>query len=232
MTFSRTSPDHAHLAATRAPDRSAPPAAVCLVVHGGRSVSQADVTAWQFAVLRMRPLARVLARQLPTVAVYRLRMAVRGWNGTGATATRDARWAVARLRQLHPGVPIVLVGHSMGARTCLLIADEPAVVGVVGLASWLPLDEPVQQLLDVQVRLVHGDRDRIVSEPSTRAFVARLSAAGVEFRRTVLTGTGHGMIRRWRRWNAETVAGVQALLQAARSAQPAPADPVDRFPDR
>lgn len=212
VTFSLTSPDRARLRATRDPER---PTAVCLVVHGGRSVSDAAVAGSQFAVLRMRPIARVLSRRLSGVGVYRLQLAVRGWNGTGAGPTRDARWAVAALRERHPGVPVVLIGHSMGARTCLRIADEPGVVGVVGLAAWLPADEPLAQLRGIPVRLVHGDRDRIVPEPSTRPFVTRLTAAGIDLRRTVLTGTGHGMIRRWRRWNAETVAGVAALLQAA-----------------
>lgn len=212
VTFSLTSPGHAHLHATGAPPN---PTAVCLVVHGGRSVSDAVVAAHQFAVLRMRPIARVLARRLPTVAVYRLQMAVRGWNGTGASPTSDARWAVAALRSRHPGLPIVLVGHSMGARTSVRIADEPDVVGVVGLAPWLPADEPLAQLRGVPVRLVHGDRDRIVPEASTRPFVARMTAAGVDVQRTILTGTGHGMIRRWRRWNAETVSAVTALLRTA-----------------
>lgn len=229
MTLSRTSPDRARLYATTAGARQPiPPTAVCLVLHGGRSVSQMPVAAGQFAVLRMRPIARVLSRRLPTVAVHRLQLAVRGWNGNGATATRDARWAVGELRALHPGVPIVLVGHSMGARTALRIADEPDVVGVLGLAPWLPPDEPLTQLRGVGVRLVHGDRDRIVPEPSTRAFVARLSDAGVDLRRTVLSGAGHGMIWRWRRWNAEAVAGVQALLSAAR---PTSRESADRSSD-
>lgn len=215
MTFSRTSPDHAHLIGMRASGDRSRPRAVCLVVHGGRSVSSAEVMAGQVAVLRMRPIARTLARALPTVAVYRLQLAVRGWNGTGVAAVRDARWAVQTLQELHPGVPIVLVGHSMGARTALRIADEPAVTGVLGLAPWLPADEPLRHLLDVPVRLVHGDRDRIVPEPSTRAFVGRLRSAGVDVRPTVLPDSGHGMLRHWRRWNFETVAAVTELLRAS-----------------
>lgn len=213
--------------------RATEPSALCLVLHGGRSVSEAEVFAGQIAVLRMRPIARVLARELPSVAVYRLQLSVRGWNGTGATAVRDARWAVGVLRDLHPDVPLVLVGHSMGGRTAMRIADEPGVVGIVGLAPWLPADEPLAHLGDVVVRLVHGDRDRIVPEPSTRAFVARLLGAGIDVRRSVLPGTGHGMVRGWRRWNAEVVAAVAALLGArglTRSGR-APVDPPAGDPD-
>ncbi|WP_111766812.1 alpha/beta hydrolase [Nakamurella deserti] len=227
MTFSRTSPDHAHLIGMHAAEgRTAEPSALCLVLHGGRSVSEAEVLAGHIAVLRMRPVARVLARALPSVAVYRLQLSIRGWNGSGAAPVRDARWAVRTLRALHPDVPIVLVGHSMGGRTVLRVADEPAVVGVVGLAPWLPADEPIAHLGAVAVRLVHGDRDRIVPEPSTRAVVARLLTAGVDVRRSVLPGTGHGMVRGWRRWNAEVVAAVTALLGAARRTGPgSPVDP-------
>lgn len=223
MTFSRTSPDHAHLIGMRStPACPGPMTAVCLVVHGGRSVSQAEVFAGQLAVLRMRPVACAVARARPDVAVYRLQLAVRGWNGTGFAAVRDARWAVRTLRERHPGLPIVVVGHSMGARIALRIADEPAVVGVVGLAAWLPPDEPLAQLRNVGVRLVHGDRDRIVAEPTTRTFLARMLTAGVDVRRTVLTGTGHAMLRDRRRWDAETVTAVGALLDRTR---PHPAGP-------
>ncbi len=228
MTFSRTSPDHAHLIGMRSV-RACPGGvtAVCLVMHGGRSQSQAEVFAGQLAVLRMRPIARAVATARPDLAVYRLQLAVRGWNGTGFTAVRDARWAVHTLRERHPDRPVVLVGHSMGARTALRIADEPGVVGVVGLAAWLPPDEPLAQLRDVGVRLVHGDRDRIVPEPSTRPLLARMLTAGVDVRRTVLTGTGHGMVRDWRRWNAATVAAVGALLGGATSGATGPAKPAD-----
>lgn len=213
MTFSRTSPDHAHLIGMRSDGpRTGGPAAICLVIHGGRSVSRAEVFATQVAVLRMRPIARALARARPALAVHRLQLAVRGWNGTGFAPVRDARWAVRTLAGQYPGVPIVLVGHSMGARTALRVADEPAVTAVVGLAPWLPPDEPVQHLVDVPVRLLHGDRDRIIPEPSTHRLIARMLAAGVDVEHRVLPGTGHAMLRRWRRWNDETVAAVTGLL--------------------
>ncbi len=195
--------------------RPAEPRALCLVIHGGRSMSQAEVFAGQFAVLRMRPLARTLTRAFPTVAVYRLQLAVRGWNGTGFSAVRDARWAVQALRDRHPGVPIVLVGHSMGARTALRVADDPGVVGVLGLAPWWPADDPVKHLLDVPVRAVLAERDRIVPEPSTRPLIARMLTAGVDVRRTVLTSTGHAMLHRWREWNAEAITAVADLLARA-----------------
>lgn len=160
------------------------------------------------AVLRLRPIAAAIARNNPAVAVYRAQLAVRGWNGTGASAVRDLRWAVGQLRSLHPGLPIVLVGHSMGARTCFRIADELGVVGVVGLAPWLPADEPIRQFAGVPVAVIHGTRDRIIPADTTLPYLTRLTRSGVAVNRTVLAGTGHAMLRRWRDWNALTAAAV------------------------
>ena len=189
------SDDHAHLLPTAVPD---PVRGVVLVVHGGRSTSTAAVRWWQFASLRMRPVAAAIARRDRTLAVFRLQLAIRGWNGTGGAAQRDVLWAVERLRSRFPARPIVLVGHSMGARTALRMADLPGVVGVVGLASWLPPDEPLRQLTGVQVRLVHGADDRIVPEPSTQPWVARAVRNGLDLDHEVLERTGHAMVRRWR----------------------------------
>jgi predicted esterase len=204
----RRSPDHAHLIRVRRRSSSPAPTAVALVLHGGRSMSDAPVRAFQVAVLRLRPLARAVARAHPEFAVYRLQLAERGWNGTGASAIRDARWALAALRAAHPEVPIVLVGHSMGARTCFRVAGDPNIAGAVGLAPWLPADEPIRQLAGVPIRILHGTSDRVVPESSTRPWLARLTAAGLAVDRTLLTGTGHAMLHRWREWNSQTASAV------------------------
>lgn len=215
VTGTHTSSDHAHLIPVRR--SSGTPDAVALVVHGGRSLSQAEVRGLQVAVLRLRPIASAIARADRNVAVYRLQLAVRGWNGTGASALRDGRWALAELRALHPGLPIVLVGHSMGARTSFRLAGDPDVIGVVGLAPWLPADEPIQQLTGVPVHIIHGTGDRIVPEKTTRPYLARLRSSGVHLEQIVLSGTGHGMLRRWREWNllaADAVASIVTVAQA------------------
>src|SRR5450755_4454970 len=89
-----------------------PVRAVALVLHGGREVSVAPVTAHQFAVLRMVPIARHLASAgAPAgLGVWRLRYRYRGWNA-GADPVADVRWAVQQLRAQHRDVPVVLVGH-------------------------------------------------------------------------------------------------------------------------
>ena len=71
------------------------------------------------------------------LAVARLRYRVRGWNGADAAPVADAHWALDQLTARFPGVPIALVGHSMGGRAALYAAGHPAVRAVVGLAPWI-----------------------------------------------------------------------------------------------
>jgi alpha-beta hydrolase superfamily lysophospholipase len=105
------------------------PEAVVLVLHGGRETSLAPVRARQLAVLRMLPFAtRIFRSGSGRVAVARLRNVTRGWNATGGqepAPVRDAEWALGRLTERFPGLPIGLVGHSMGGRTAMRIGGHP-----------------------------------------------------------------------------------------------------------
>jgi len=76
-----------------------------------------------------------------------------------ADVVTDLHTAIRRLRQAHPDLPLVLIGHSMGgmlaARYAQLHPDEPAVVVLSGpvLGSWPPialadLDEIPDEPLD------------------------------------------------------------------------------------
>ena len=60
-------------------------------------------------------------------------------------------------------VPVVIVGHSMGARTGARVADDPSVRGLVALAPWFPPGEPVAALQGKDLVVAHGRRDRITS---------------------------------------------------------------------
>ena len=158
-----------------------------------------------------RELATAIAKSDRTLAVYRLQLAIRGWNADGGSALNDIRWALKTVQAAHPGRPVVLVGHSMGARLSLRAADDPGVIGVVGLAPWLPAVEPISQLQGVAVRIIHGANDRIVPERSTESYLGRAIAAGIDLDQVVLEDTGHGMLRRWSEWHecaAEAVADI------------------------
>ncbi len=177
--------------------------AAALVLHGGREVSVAPVTAHQLAVLRMVPIARHLASvgDADALGVWRLRFRYRGWNNA-AHPVADVRWAVQQLREQHGDVPIVLVGHSMGGRAALWAADEPGVVGLVGLAPWVTPGEPYKQVVGRRLLVVHGTRDRTTSAKNSKALVDAVRAdSAVDATFVHLHGGGHAMLRRAGTWN-------------------------------
>jgi dienelactone hydrolase len=181
-----------------------PAEAVVLVLHGGRELSADPVRARQLAVLRMRPFARRLTRRgQGRVAVARLRYASRGWNAAAGSAApiRDAEWALRQLTERFPDLPIGLLGHSMGGRTALRIGGHRHVRGVAALAPWLPAGEPVGQLADRRVLLMHGSADRMTSPRATADFAGQVEAAGATVSLVTVTGDGHAMLRRRQLWH-------------------------------
>jgi len=177
--------------------------AVALVLHGGREVSVAPVTARQLALLRMVPIARHLASvgDDAGLGVWRLRFRYRGWN-IEEHPVADVRWGVQQLRELHGDLPIVLVGHSMGGRAALRAADEPGVVGVVGLAPWVEPEEPYKQVIGRRLLVVHGTRDRTTSAKNSKALVDAVRAdSTVDATFVHLRHGGHAMLRRAGVWN-------------------------------
>jgi dienelactone hydrolase len=177
--------------------------AIALVLHGGQEKSVAPSAARQVAVLRMVPVASRLAAAGASagVAVWRLRFRYRGWNKDAADPLADVHWAVQQLRQRHGDVPIVLVGHSMGGRAALRAADEPGVVGVLGLAPWVPPGEPDKQLVGRRLLVVHGTQDRITSARASRALVDTVRGEAAEATFVSLRRSGHAMLRRASLWH-------------------------------
>jgi dienelactone hydrolase len=178
--------------------------AVVLVLHGGQQRSTQPVMNRHASWWRMLLVAKALrpvARQ-HDLAVHLLQYRFRGWNDDRRPSpVEDARWALARLREEHGDVPVVLVGHSMGGRTACRTADDASVVGVVGLAPWLPAGEPAGALRDRALHVLHGTGDRWTSARLSQAFVERVRPTATEATWTPLPGAGHYMLRQVRTWN-------------------------------
>lgn len=191
-----------------------PTRALALVLHGGRSTSTARVRAGQLAVARMRPFATSLRRagSGSGLAVARLRYVVRGWNGAAQSPVGDVRWALGQLAERFPGVPVALVGHSMGGRAAFYAAGYETVRAVVGLAPWLEPGDPFAQLAGRRVLIAHGDLDRMTS-PAASATYARSAARVAESLSYVTVHRErHAMLRRASLWHELATGFVLAVL--------------------
>ncbi len=203
--------------------------AVVLVLHGGQENSTAPATRWYPAYLRMVPFARDL-RRAQGVAVWLLCNRYRGWNAPDLDPVADARWALDRIRARYPDVPVALVGHSMGGRVALRVADDPAVVGVCALAPWTPEGEPVDQLAGRTVFIAHGDRDTMTDPALSYSYAERAKSATRTVARFDVRGEAHALLRRYNEWTRlvrRFTLGVLGVVEldhdiAAALAKPAP----------
>jgi pimeloyl-ACP methyl ester carboxylesterase len=185
----------------RQPESAGPPGAV-LVTHGGRSVSSEPTAALQPSVLRMIPVAGAIRHALrgTGIRVCRPRFRVRGWNGPEASPVQDLHELLDLISRDWGRVPVVLVGHSMGARAALRAAGHPLVTAVAGLAPWLPPTEPVSQLAGSRILLVHARADEVTSPEQTWAYAERARAV-TEVASIEIRGGDHAMLRRARLWH-------------------------------
>jgi dienelactone hydrolase len=193
------------------------PRAVVLVLHGGKAVSHDPSRGRHLSAARLVPVSRAIHRAAAPLSaeVRMLRYRYRGWNRAEASPVSDAIWALAEIRTERPGLPIVLVGHSLGGRAALRVAGDPSVVGVVALAPWCEAGDPVQQLADQRLRILHGSRDRWTDPAGSRTLASQAAERGADVRWVDMGPVGHFMVRRRGRWQQLTTFLVNDALAAA-----------------
>jgi alpha-beta hydrolase superfamily lysophospholipase len=177
------------------------PRGVVLMLHGGKERSHQAVDSRSASWRRSAAMARSIAAEARALgaALRLLRYRERGWNG--GAPVEDARWALAEVRRELGDLPVVLLGHSMGARTAVHVADDPQVRGVVALAPWFPPGEPAHALAGRTLVAAHGRSDRITSARATRAYVEQARRAGADASFVDMGRVGHYMFRRVPAWN-------------------------------
>lgn len=183
-------------------DQDVPARAVVLVLPGGRQYGYSRVHRGRLSYLRMVRFGRAIAGagKPHDVRVWMLRYRYRGWNAPALHPVEDASWALERIRERHGDVPVVLVGHSMGARVAFRVAGDPSVCAVCALAPWTEGGEPVEQLTGRTVLIAHGDAERMTDPSLSYSYAVRAKQVTDRVCRFDVHGDGHAMLRRAADW--------------------------------
>jgi dienelactone hydrolase len=205
--------------------------AAALLLHGGSVHGFTPDARHRTAALRMYTFGRGLARAGRDDGLFTgvVRYRSVGWNDADPVA--DVERAIADVRSRFGGVPICLVGHSMGARAAFRVAGQETVTAVCALAPWLPAGEPVRQLAGRSVLIAHGDRDRTTNPVESLAYARDAVHHADTLVRFELLGAGHKLIARGRLWHELTC----RFTLGALGLQPLPGDLQAAFalaPDR
>jgi pimeloyl-ACP methyl ester carboxylesterase len=186
------------------PDGRQRPDAIALLLHGGAEHGFGRTAKTSPPLLRMLPVARSIRRAgRSRIQTAVLRDAVRGYNDDARSPVHDAQWALGRLRELYPGTPLALVGHSMGGRVALELAGAEGVVSIVGMAPWIPQLYDVGPFLDRHTLLLHGRKD-VITDPRKSSRLAELIAQAGGDARSVQLPDAHAMLLRARAWHRHT----------------------------
>jgi dienelactone hydrolase len=138
-----------------------------------------------------------LAPHFPELRFAEVRYRIKSWQRLDS-CIEDAREAIDAVGSSRT----LLLGFSMGGAVSAVTAGEPSVVGVLGLAPWLPERLSLAALRGKRLRVIHGGLDRAfpgipgVAPASSRAGFERAVALGAEGEYTVLPGAVHGVALR------------------------------------
>ncbi len=142
-------------------------------------------------------LVRRLAPRFPRLRFAEVRYRVKSWRRLEA-CVEDARAAVRAVGAERT----LLLGFSMGGAVAISAAGDPSVVGVLGLAPWIPDRLSLEPLRGKRLDVVHGSLDRWlpgipgVSPASSRRGFERARALGVAGGYELIPGGLHGIALR------------------------------------
>ncbi|MDF2091080.1 alpha/beta fold hydrolase [Knoellia sp. 3-2P3] len=191
------------------------PRGVVLLLHGGKSSSHMPTSWWNLPVLRMKPFAwTIAAESRGELSVAVLRYAVRGWNGSAASPVVDAQEALDTIAARHPGVPLGLLGHSMGGRVAFRLAGDRRVAALVALAPWVERSDLARGHPGLRALVMHGTRDRITSPRNAKAMADAMAALGVDVTWRAVEGETHSMLRQAGAWHRESAQFLTESLHA------------------
>jgi predicted esterase len=184
---------------------AAEPRGVVLVLHGGKSNSLMPTSWWNLPIVRMMPFAWAVASESQgELSVAVLRYGVRGWNGATASPVADAELALEQVAARHPGLPIGLLGHSMGGRVAFRLAGDARVSALVALAPWVERSDVARGHAGLRALVMHGTRDRITSPRNARAMADAMAALGVDVTWRAVEDETHSMLRQAGMWHRES----------------------------
>ena len=189
-----------------------------LLLHGlVRSTEPLDARSAPWLRMRLVQVQLRSAFHRRGTASWLLRYRTGGW-APGADGRPgpvvDARWALDRVRAELGEVPVVLLGHSMGARTAVAVADDPLVRGVVALAPWFLPGDPVGTLRGRHLLAAHGSNDRVTSAEATRAYVERAVSTTASADYVDMGPVGHTMLPGAAAWNRVALEATRRFLLA------------------
>ncbi len=210
-----------------------PPEVLVLVLPGGTDRSYRPFRPWQGSALRMYPFTwSIRLRFGRSVVVRQVRYRVYGWNGGQASPMPYARAQLDELGRAHPGVPIVVIGHSMGGRAGAQLAADPRVVGLLALAPWWQYADWCHIHDRVRVVAIHGTADERTYPHRTEKGIGELVARGVDAAFIPVHDGDHAMLDHIGLWQRAALEFVGRFVGYDATLAPAEATTSSRYSGR
>jgi dienelactone hydrolase len=172
--------------------RNAGSASAVVCVNGGQA--QPVEGTWSAS---LEWLVDRLAPRFPQLTFVEVRYRIKSWHRLDGCVA-DARAAL----DASGAERIQLVGFSMGGAVAAVVAADPRVEAVLGLAPWLADRLDVSGLAGTRLDVLHGSLDRAlpgipgVSPKLSRRGFERALEAGAEGEYTLIHGALHGIALR------------------------------------